>query len=130
MGSVKWLDEAQGVILLRFDDSDSMDQILADYAQFAAMITSAPSKTYTIVDFLELKSMPGHAISRFPQFARLTPPKNRSEVIALVSQRSFITMVTEIFAKVYPDFRDRFVYFSTVQEAQAFIEQRIREAAG
>lgn len=130
MGSVEWLDQGRGIILLRLSDGDTMDQILVDYRQFADMVTSAPGKTYTVVDFLDLKSMPGHAISRFPQFARLTPTQNRSEVIALVSQRNFITMVTEIFAKVYPDFRDRFVYFQTVQEALDFIEQRIRQTAG
>lgn len=128
MGSVEWLDQDNGIILLRFAEGDSMEQILSDYKEFAAMLASAPGSTYTIVDFLSLHSMPSRSIGHFPQFARLTPAaEKRSKVIALVSQRNFINMVTDIFARVYPDFGSRFANFSTVDEALAFIHERIRE---
>jgi hypothetical protein len=130
MGTVEWLDKDRGIVLLRFVEGESMDEILVDYEKFAQMVASAPGKTYTIVDFLEIHSVPSRAMGYFPQMARLTPSGDkRSEVIALVSQRTLVTMITEIFAKVYPDFKDRFVYFTTVEEALDFIHRRIRETA-
>ena len=130
MSNVEWLDRDNGIVLLKFANGATMDDFLVDYAEFAEMINTAQRKTYTIVDFLDIRSMPTHAMSYFPQLARLTPRGDkRSEVIALVSQRTLITIVTEIFAKVYPDFKDRFVYFASVQQALDFIHERIRQTA-
>src|SRR5690242_9390615 len=107
MGSVAWLDKDQGIVLMRPVDGDTMDDIMTNYEQFAAMIGSAQGRTYTIVDFLTMRNVPSRAMGYFPQMARLTPTGDkRSEVIALVSQRTLVTMLTEIFAKVYPDFKD------------------------
>lgn len=130
MSGVEWLDADNGIVVWRFSEGQSMDSIMADMRTFAEFINSANRKTYTIVDFLGMKSVPSHALSYFPEMAKLTPTgSKRSEVIALVSQRSLITMLTEVFAKVYPDFRERFVYYSTIQDALDFIHKRIRETA-
>jgi hypothetical protein len=130
MSGVEWLDADKGIVVWRLSEGQTMDDIMADTHTFADMLNSANRKTYTIVDFLEIKSVPGRAMSRFPEMAKTMPRSDRrSEVIALVSQRTLITMLTEVFAKVYPDFRDRFVYFSTTQEALDFVHARIRETA-
>ncbi len=130
MHGVEWLDEPNGIVVWRFSEGESIDEIMADLRTFAGLLNSANRKTYTVVDFLDMKAVPTHAMSYFPEMARLTPSgSKRSEVIALVSQRSLITMLTEVFARVYPDFKNRFVYYTTVREALDFIHERIRDSA-
>ena len=130
MSGVEWLDEDNGIVVWRFTEGQSMDDIMADTHVFADLINSANRRTYTIVDFLAMKSVPSHALSRFPEMSKLIPAGNkRSEVIALISQRSLITMLTEVFARVYPDFKNRFVYYASVQEALDYIYSRIQETA-
>ncbi len=130
MNGVRWLDEEKGIILWKFHEDEPMEEIMDDLRTFADVLNKANRKTYTIVDFLEMRSVPKHAMGFFPEMAKLTPTgEKRSEIIALVSQRSLITMLTEIFAKVYPDFRGRFMYFASVSEALDAIYEHLAQNA-
>lgn len=130
MGSVEWYDEDNGIAIWKFAEGDTMDEIMASFQQFTDMVGNTGHKTYSIIDLLDYRSMPRNAMSYYPEMARLAPAGNRrSEVIAIVTQRTLINMSTEIFSQVYPDYRNRFVHYPTVQDALDFIYERIRETA-
>jgi hypothetical protein len=128
MGKVKWLDEENAIALWKFTEGDTMEEIMADFRRLTDLITSVDRRTYTIADLLDFKTIPAHSMSYYPEMAKLAPKGDkRSQIIAIVTQRTLITMTTEIFSRVYPDFKGRFAHFPTVEEALDFIHARIRE---
>jgi hypothetical protein len=130
MGSVEWYDKDKGIAIWKFAEGDTMDDIMANFQLFTDMVGNAGHKTYSVIDLLEYRSMPRNAMSYYPEMARLAPVGDRrSEVIAIVTQRTLINMSTEIFSKVYPDFKNRFVHYPTIQDALDYIYARIRETA-
>jgi hypothetical protein len=116
--------------LWKFLEGDTMDDIMADFRTFADMLKNANRKTYAITDLLDFDSIPRNGMSYYPEMAKLSPKgEARAEIIAIVTQRMLVNMSTEIFSRIYPDFKDRFFSFPTVQQALDFINERIRESA-
>jgi len=125
MGTVRWADPERTIVIWTFADSDTTETILETTRAFTAMIQSVPHPTRAVVDCLHLPTVPRETISMFPMLERLLPQGDRRpNVIGIVSNQRVITTMIDLFAKVYPGYKERFVGFQSVAEALAYLQAR------
>lgn len=130
MGSIGWLDEGKGIAFWKYEENDTMDRFMEDFRLFCEMLNGVDRPTYAIIDMLDFKSMPRDAMRYYPEMARLSPRADRrAVVIAVVTRRMLVSLSMETFARIYPDFRDRFITFPAVEQARDHIEEQIRRSA-
>jgi hypothetical protein len=125
--ALTWLDKECGIILWKFHQDRTVEEILGDFDSFRDMAESVPCRTYPILDFTEAGAVPSNILTHYPEMQRRLPVgEKRAALITVVSSKTFINSLMNIFSRVY---KDQFVFFQTFDAAYQYVLEKAGQAS-
>jgi hypothetical protein len=125
--ALTWLDQERGIIHWKFDQSQTVEEVLAAFDTFRQMAESVPYRTYPILDFTEAGTIPTNILTHYPEMQRRLPVGDkRAALIAVVSQKTFINSLMNIFSRIY---KDPVIFFQSFDAAYQYVLDKVGQAS-
>jgi hypothetical protein len=126
MDNLTWLDTELGIIHWTFRPDMTVDEMLIDFDTFREMAESVSCRTYPILDFTGAGTIPSDIVMHYPEMQKRLPTGDkRAALIAVVSNKTFINALMNIFSRLY---QDQFAFFQTFDAAYLHVRSLAEQA--